>query len=96
MNEETTETPRDTFDDVHEPTPKEIEARKAEQERQNQIGAAHVILNQTDFKLLKALESILAAETATQVLANIKAVAGDLEDVLKLRKEQREVINKLE
>lgn len=79
-------------------TEEELAEMQAEQDRQNQIGAAHVILNQTDYKILKAAEKLilehLAATPMTLALGDMQP--DELSEIIALRQSQRDVINDLE
>lgn len=88
------------FFDFPEPTPEQLEAERLEQERQNQIGAARVILAQTDYQILKACEQLLLNQSAkgiaTASIQSVSNVDNGIADVIALRQSQREIINELE
>ena len=88
------------FFDIPEPTPEQLEAERLEQERQNQIGAARVILAQTDYQILKACEQLLLNQgtksIATTSVQSLSSADNGIVDVIALRQEQREIINELE
>lgn len=91
--------------DLPEPTPEQLEAERLEQERQNQIGAARVILAQTDYQILKACEQLLLNQSALQAGSLRGAastngtqatVSDEVTNLIALRQEQRAIINELE
>lgn len=77
-------------------TAEELAAMQAEMERQGEIATAHQILNQTDYNMLKAIEELLSATSAADLVSKIKALSDDFGEIIKLRRKQREIINKLE
>lgn len=87
-------------EEIYQQSPEELEAERLEQERQNQIGAARVILAQTDYQILKACEQLLLNQSAkgiaTASVQSVSSADNGLADVIALRQEQREIINELE
>lgn len=77
-------------------TAEELAEMQAEMERHGEISTAHQILNQTDYNMLKAIEELLSATSAADLVSKIKALSEDFGEIIKLRRKQREIINDLE
>lgn len=89
-------TANDDFMVYPEPyTSDELAAIQSDIERQGETSTAHQILNQTDYNMLKAIEELLSATSATELISKIRALSDEFEEIIKLRRKQREIINNL-
>ena len=66
-----------------------LEKEHAEVARQEKIRELTIALRETDETVLEAIEGLLSATTAAQLLTAIKKASADLAEVLSYRKELR-------
>jgi hypothetical protein len=65
-------------------------------EIEGEINANKNILDNTDYQILRAVEDIFAAESMAELLSAIANAGKEIAKTIKLRKQCRERINKLE
>ena len=67
-----------------------------EQEIAGEINGYNQQLNQSDYKVMKAVERIFSASSITDLLSAISAAAKEIADIIAQRQEWRAKINELE
>ena len=67
-----------------------------EQEIAGEINGYKQQLNQSDYKVMKAVERIFSASSITDLLSSISAAAKEIADIIAQRQEWRAKINELE
>lgn len=67
-----------------------------EQEIAGEINGYKQQLNQSDYKVMKAVERIFSASSITDLLSAISAAAKEIADIIAQRQEWRAKINELE
>ena len=67
-----------------------------EQESAGEINGYKQQLNQSDYKVMKAVERIFSASSITDLLSAISAAAKEIAEIIAQRQEWRAKINELE
>lgn len=61
-----------------------------------EIAGLKNLLGQTDYEFIKSFEALVACDSATKLVAALKAIAAEFGDLVKRRQGYRDRINELE